>query len=94
MNRAQRRKLAKQGLDHRDLKVIYDTTKQESIRQAVELYSVAVAMVLRDKWGFGKVRLERFLGQVQYLFDSIEKDYVSLEDCKQTLLEECGIEIK
>ena len=94
MNRQQRRKLAKQGVDHKDLKVLYDATKQESIKQAVKLYSVAVAMVLHDKWGFGKVRLQRFLNQAQNLFDSIEKGYVSLDDCEKILLEECDVEFK
>jgi hypothetical protein len=74
MNRATRRKLAKKGLNHKELKLLQDATAKNTTKQAVKLYSVAVAMTLRDKWGFGKVRLERFLDQVQDLFDSMEED--------------------
>lgn len=86
MKRAARRRLKKAGVDEQDIQII--------IREAVNLYSVVMAMVLRDKWGFGKKRLARFLGQVDDLFDSIEKGYVSLEDCKKVLLEECNINFK
>lgn len=94
MNRAQRRKLAKKGLDHKDLKILHDYTVHDSIKQAVKYYSVVTAMVLHDKWGFGNVRLKRYLEQVQELFDAIEKGYVSLDDCEKILLEECDVEIE
>lgn len=94
MNRAQRREIAKKGLDHKELKTLHNFTVHDATKQAVKGYSIATAMVLHDKWGFGKVRLKRYLEQVQKMFDLIEKDYVSLDDCEKVLLEECDIEIK
>lgn len=50
-------------------------------------------MVLHDKWGFGKVRGERFIEQVLDLYDSFEKGYLSLEDIHYCLWEEGGIKL-
>ena len=89
MNRALRRQSAKRGITAKDL-------RQEGIsatRFAVEAYSVAVATVLRDKLGFGEKKLHTTLKQIEGLFDSINKDYVSIGDLKRTLRDEAGIEI-
>lgn len=51
-------------------------------------------MVLHDKLGFGPVRLNRTMGQIQDMFDSIQRDYVKIADLEKTLLEECGIHFK
>jgi len=50
-------------------------------------------MVLHDKWGFGKVRGERFIEQVLDLYDSFEKGYLSLDDIHKCLWEEGGIKL-
>jgi len=50
--------------------------------------------VLHDKWGFGKVRLTRFLDQLYDLLESIEQGYLTVEDCKKVLLEECKINFR
>ena len=50
-------------------------------------------MVLHDKWGFGKVRGERFIEQVLDLYDSFEKGYLSLDDIHNCLWEEGGIKL-
>ena len=89
MNRAARRQSAKRGITAKDL-------RQEGMfatRLAVDAYSVAVATVLRDKLGFGEKKLHMTLGQIEGLFDSINKDYVSIGDLKRTLRDEAGVEI-
>lgn len=50
-------------------------------------------LVLRDKYGFGKKRLERFLDQVLDVYDLFNKDYLTLEDIHQALYDETGIRI-
>lgn len=50
-------------------------------------------MVLHDKWGFGKVRGERFIEQVLDLYNSFEKGYLSLDDIHNCLWEEGGIKL-
>ncbi len=90
MNRKQRRAAEKRGITANDLK----QEQLAGIRFAVKCYSVAVAMVLHDKLGFGAVRLNRVMGQIQDMFDSIQRDYVKISDLEKTLQEECGILFK
>ena len=91
MNRKQRRQAVKSGVDGKKL---LEITKREGLiatRMAVDAYSVAVAMVLFDKLHFGKKKIQMTLKQIESLFDSIDNDYVTIEDMKQTLAEECEL---
>lgn len=90
MNRQQRRAAKKRGITDRDLRQEH----LDGIHFAVKCYSVAVAMVLHDKLGFGPTRLNRVMGQIQDMFDSVQKDYVKIGDLEATLREECGILFK
>lgn len=90
MNRKQRRAAEKRGITGQDLK----RERFGGIAFAVKCYSVAVAMVLHDKLGFGPVRLNRVMGQIQEMFDSVQKDYVKISDLEETLREETGIVFK
>jgi len=94
MNRKQRRALSKQKLTHKDLKVIQEIESKNAIAYTVLQYSAAVALCLHDKLGFGKVRAQRFMQDVEELFDSINQDYLSLDDVLETVKNELGIEIK
>jgi hypothetical protein len=94
MNRKQRRALSKQNLTHKDLKVIQEIESKNAIAYTVHQYSAAVALCLHDKLGFGKVRAQRFMQDVEELFDSINQDYLSLDDVLETVKNELGIEIK
>lgn len=78
-NRAQRRSKDRAVLDYL---LVQDVVLQ---------YSVAIAMVLRDKLNFGAPKTRQTLKQIENLFDSINKDYVSIADCQKILEEECGI---
>lgn len=104
MNRQQRRQKKKEGVQPKKEPVInikYSDLvkiKKEAAKEAGEIalllmLSIPVT-VLHDKWGFGKVRIDRFTDQVLDLYDSFEKDYVTLEDLQQCLLEEAGITIE
>lgn len=57
-------------------------------------YSLAVPMmILRDNFGFGKKRLLEFYNEFLELYDSVDKDYLDLEDIVKTIKEETGVEI-
>lgn len=86
--------MARIKLTPKDLSIIEKRTRESTIEKTAELYSVAVAMVLRDKWGFGQKRLQRFMKQLEDMFDSLDKEYVSFDDCKEVLYKECGIKFK
>lgn len=90
MNRQQRRAANKRGITDRDLM----QERFDGINFAVKCYSVAVAMVLRDKLGFGPIRLNRVMGQIQDMFDSVQRSYVKISDLEKTLYEETGILFK
>lgn len=91
MNREERRKQSRIGITAKELKQLDISIKQESIKFTVEMYSVAVAMVLRDKYRFGEVRMKRIMKEITEQFEMITEGYVSLDDMKKVLLEEVKI---
>ena len=50
-------------------------------------------MVLRDKYGFGCIRLPRFIKQCIQLYDSFDKGYITLDDLHNTIKDETGINV-
>lgn len=90
----QRRKAAKKKLAHKDLNVIIEQKAYNAMEFIVKQYSAAVMLCLKDKLGFGRVRAQRFMNNVEELFDSINQGYLSLEDVIQTVEEELNIRIK
>ena len=91
MSREERRKQSRIGITAKELKQLDISIKQESIKFTVEMYSVAVAMVLRDKYRFGEVRIKRIMKEITEQFEMITEGYVSLDDMKKVLLEEVKI---
>lgn len=97
MNRKQRRASGKTGhepvinIKAADVQRIKQEAMNEAIDRAFIMMLAFPAMVLRDKWGFGKVRSERFVDQVLELYDSFNKDLLSLEDLHEVLKEEIGL---
>lgn len=83
MNRAERRRLNKE-----------DASVLKGIDYATKALFASFAMVLHDKWGWGHVRIRRLLEQVDDMFESIDKEYVTIEDLKQTILDETGIKLE
>lgn len=72
--------------------------KQDASAQAMEQAFILMMglplMALRDKFGFGKVRLERFSDAVLDLWDSFNRDYITFQDCINTVYEETGVKIE
>ena len=89
-NRKQMRKIAK--LSPKELKLFLTGEDLKVASDTVDSYSVAIAMVLFDKLNYDKEALKSIIDEIMYLFDSMEKGYTSIEDCKKTLLEEAGLE--
>lgn len=67
----------------------------ESIRRikenAVDTVRILAAMTLRDRFDFGKTRLERFVESFNLKTECLEENYVTWEDMTKTLKEETGI---
>lgn len=91
MNRKQRRTIAKKKLTDKDIKKMEKSIAKDSIDFTIMNYLACVALCLHDKLGFGHDRACRFMQDVDNLFDSINKGYLSLDDVLKTVEEEIGI---
>lgn len=65
--------------------------RKETLDKLTEDYSIALVSVLYDKTNLNEDEIFHLLSNVQNLFDSITKGYVSIYDLKQTLKEEHGL---
>lgn len=68
-----------------------EKAKRSATQQAVEVAWAIMFTALRDKEGWGKVRLRRLWNEVEYLSESIRDGYVSAKDLMQALEDEAGI---
>lgn len=91
MNRQERRKHAKAGIDHKLLKQVQDQAKHEAVNTTTN-YAVACAlMVLRDQFGFGEVRAKRFMQAYSEVFSDVTEGRLRFGDVVATIADELGI---
>lgn len=72
-------------------KAIKETVDRVS-REAFERMMVLSLLVLRDEWGFGEVRMDRFIDQLSTLVEDVSAGRLSMDDITATLEDELGIE--
>ena len=68
--------------------------KREIAEGSFEMYAAVVLTVLRDKFGYGHVRLKRALDAMNSLCDELTDGKISHEDLMQVLLDEAGIDLR
>ena len=93
MNRAERRRIAKRKVSHKDLLHVERQSADQAIDYATKAYSAALALALHDKLGFGKKRSQRFIQQVWDTFRNIQEGYLSLDDVVKTVQEDLEIDL-
>ena len=71
----------------------YEKGRKESIERASQLSMAVPIMVLRDEFGFGEKRIDKFIAAYIELYDSISKGYLDLNDIIKTINEETGVKI-
>lgn len=71
----------------------YTQGRDEAIKKATDYSMVVPIIVLRDEFGFGAKRLEKFIDAIHELYDSIDQKYLNLDDIVKTIKEETGVEI-
>lgn len=59
----------------------------------VDTFTILVAYTLHEKFGFGAVRLDRFIREFNFQAECLADDYCSWEDQIAVLREECGLEL-
>ena len=69
----------------------YEELKSKERLNAANIINLIPLIILRDKFGFGKIRLERYLGYYQEAVDSLNKGYLDLNDVERVMLEEVKI---
>lgn len=72
-------------------KTVKETVDRVS-REAFERMMVLSLLVLRDEWGFGSIRMERFMDRLSELIDDVGAGRLSMDDITDGLEEELGIE--
>ena len=92
LNRSTRRRLERNGVVVKELESIIEERTRDAIDYTVKQYSAVVALCLRDKLGFGTIRTQRFLQDVNEVFDSIIKGYLTLDDVIETVKQELDLE--
>lgn len=99
MNRAERRRSARQQEKTRTYVLTEDQiTKMkmdavnEATRKAFIMFLSIPVMVLRDKFGFGKQRLTRFMDYALIWYEAIQNNEVSLLELVKVAKDECGID--
>lgn len=104
MNRAERRRQDKTQkapaktytLNEDQIKAIKNDAVQEASEKAFLLMLAIPVMILHDKYWekTSKKRCPEFVEKCLDLYDSVEKEFVSLDDLKKCLFEESGIKIE
>ena len=69
----------------------YETLKEAERMNAANIINLIPLIILRDKFGFGKVRLERYLKHYQDAIESLNEGYLDLKDVERVMLEEVKI---
>ena len=77
-----------------DIARIKQDATNEAMSKAFVLMLGIPAMTLRDYFGYGSVRLERFTDGCFDYYDSFQKGDITLQDCLDCLKDECGISIE
>lgn len=67
--------------------------KKEAVDEAVTLLLTIPVTVLHDKFGFGRIRLDRFSHYVFGWIEGIQKGEVSLDELRNVAESEAGFQI-
>ena len=99
MSRAERRQsereTAKKQKTYTLTQAQIDQMKEETSLKATERAFLMMLgfplLTLRDKFGFGTQRLNKFMDQMVDLYEAYEQDYVSLDDLDKVIQAETGV---
>mgnify|MGYP001267548829 CR=1 FL=1 len=99
MNRAERRKkgvkkVKSYTLNEHQIKDMEFKMQKDAADFAMQLTIGFSLLALRDEFGFGGKRMDRFIDKVKELVDYYSEDYFSLEDMVKIVEEETGIKVE
>ena len=100
MNRAERRRANRKekesviNIKSKDINQIKESATNEAVSRAFVLMMNVPLIVLRDNFGFGQKRLEKFIDEVKKNMVCLSEGYVSFEDLKNALEKETGVKVE
>lgn len=65
----------------------------EATRKAFLMFLSIPVMILRDKFGFGKIRLGRFMHYALIWYEAVQNDEVRMMELVKIAENECGISV-
>ena len=63
------------------------------ITASYKVFMMLGLLALRDEFGFGTKRLERWIDKTHQLLEDYEAGYISAKDINDTIFEETGIKV-
>lgn len=67
--------------------------KKKAIKDALQIITYFPLLALRDEFGFGAKRLQRFTDRMHSDIEAYNKGYIDIIDIAETIKKETGIEI-
>lgn len=71
----------------------YEKGRKDSIEKASQLSMAVPIMVLRDEFGFGEKRIDKFIAAYIKLYEAIDEGWLDINDIIKTINEETGVKI-
>lgn len=93
MNRAERRKKAKLGVTSAVLKDVQQHAKKVAIDTTTTAIMGSVLLTLKDEFGWGHTRAARLMKSTIDRFEAMTEGYLTIEDIRNTVREELGIDL-
>lgn len=96
MNRKQRRK---HGITEKPAVYMYtqeqvDQLKKDAVDEAFKMLLSIPVMVLHDHFGFGQIRLDRFMNYALHWVESVQSGETKLTDLMKLAEEESGVRVQ
>lgn len=67
--------------------------RRDAISTTMQIMKVMPMLALRDVYGFGNVRMQRYLDKVDEIVEAYNEGYINLADVAKTLEDEIGISV-
>lgn len=97
LSEANKRKMLKQAQQAETITMSRAELERMKMQWTMRAFTMTLyfsIMALRDGFGFGKDRLERFTNKFFTHYRAYDADYVTVEDMQQAIKDETGFEIK
>lgn len=78
---------------HEAMKGMKEEAVDVAIRSAFQMFMCIPATVLHDKFGFGQVRMDRFMRYVMIWYESLQSGETTMEEIRQMAEEACGVQV-